>query len=775
MKKLSFSKSASDWNEGIPIGNGFLGAMVFGDVNKERIQVNEDSLWSGGFINRTNIDSLDNLNKIRELLFDGNIKEAQLLASRAMYSKHPHMRHYQTLGDVWIEFFDVNVKEKLYVDESGVTRIEKNSPKISSYKRELDLCTAIGSTEYTINNNNYSREFFASYPEKVIVYKIKSEECGQLSFDLSLSRKDLRSGRGSSFCDGIEAYSNKHSILYGHQGSADDGIDFAMGVKVEAVGGSQYKMGSHIIVENANEAIIYITGRTSYRSEQPRKWCIDTLDIASSKKYRTLVETHVNDYKEYFDTMSINFEKSNEYEKLSTDERLKKIKNGVLDLGLIETYFDFGRYLLISSSREGSLPSNLQGIWNQEFEPAWGSKYTININTQMNYWLAEKTGLSTLHMPLIEHLKIVSEKGKDVAKTMYGARGFCCHHNMDLWGDCAPQDNHMPATIWPMGGAWLCLHLWEHYQYTRDKEFLKEYFNILRDAVLFFIDYMVKDKNGNWVTGPSVSPENIYLNDNGEFGSLCMGPSMDSQILRELFNAYLEASEILNIKDDINNEVKTRLDGLPETKIGRYGQIQEWSEDYEELEIGHRHISHLFALYPANQINKDKTPELAKAAMNTLKRRLDNGGGHTGWSKAWIINFWARLQQGEEAFKNIKELLMNSTLDNLLDNHPPFQIDGNFGGATGILEMLIQDFEEEILVLPALPTELTGGSVKGVRTKSGAIIDITWSNCKLEEIRITAKRDNTITLKIDKNVLKDSEDLSVEYQLEKNKNYILKY
>lgn len=775
MKKLRYLKSAKDWDEALPVGNGYIGAMVFGGVNRERIQMNEDSLWSGGFIDRSNKDSLLYLSRIRELLFEGRIGEAELLASRSMYAKHPHMRHYQTLGDVWIEFFDTHPVSELYKDINGLVRIEKKSPNLQEYVRELDLSQAVGSVKYKMNDILYEREYFASYHKQVLIYRIKAHTRGKVNFDLSLARRDLRAGRGSSFCDGVEAYDGLYAVLHGHQGGRDDGLDFVMAAKVVSSGGKQFQMGSHLIVEDADEAVIYITGRTSYRSSDPQKWCLVTLEQAALLPYEDVRKEHMEDYKQYFDQMSLEFEKEDELELLPTDERLNRIKAGKLDVGILETYCDFGRYLLISSSREGSLPSNLQGIWNQEFEPAWGSKYTININTQMNYWLAEKTGLSKLHMPLLEHLKILREKGKDVAKNMYGARGFCCHHNMDIWGDCAPQDNHMPATIWPMGGAWLVLHIWEHFEYTRDMNFLQEYFPIMRDAVLFYVDYMVCNKQGEWVTGPSVSPENIYVNESGEMGSLCMGPSMDSQILHELFTGYLNALKELKIHDDIEEDVRIRLAGLPPIKIGKYGQIQEWSEDYEEIEIGHRHISQLFALYPGKQIDIETDQELAKAAVTTLRRRLDNGGGHTGWSKAWIINFWAHLQNSQEAYNNLNELLVHSTLNNLMDYHPPFQIDGNFGGASGILEMLFQESGNKVLILPALPKEFNTGKVKGLRSKSGAIFDIFWKDGLLKGIKIIATRDGEMRLHIPGNVLKKGKGIEEQRFISKNEICILNY
>lgn len=745
MNKIWFQKEAENWNEALPVGNGYLGAMVFGGKSKERIQVNEDSLWSGGFMSRVNPDAKQNLQTVRELLFEGKLEEAETLAAQSMYATYPHMRHYQTLGDVWIDFFHSRGKKRVERLENQLPFIVYDAPLVDEYRRELDLENALGNISYIFDKKLCNREFFSSYPSMVIAYHMQSEEGGKLDFDVSLTRKDNRSGRGSSFCDGTQVLEDRIIRMYGQQGGAD-GLEFEMAACVVAEGGKQFRMGSHIIVEGAAKATIYITGRTSYRSANPHEWCMNTLENAANKTYEALKEEHIKDYQKYFNASSLLLERDEKLDSLTTPQRLERLRQGNQDIGLVNIYYNYGRYLLISSSREKSLPANLQGIWNEEFEPAWGSKYTININIQMNYWIAEKTGLSSLHMSLIEHLKKMHQHGKDVANEMYGARGFCCHHNTDIWGDCAPQDNQISSTIWPMGGAWLCLHMIEHYKYTKDREFILEYFEILKDSVLFFVDYMVQDEKGYWITGPSSSPENIYLNDRKECGCLCMGPMMDSEILRELFSGYIFIAKELGKEDEILKEVEKRLSLLPKLEIGKHGQIKEWREDYEELDIGHRHISQLFALYPASQIRPDKTSELAKAAERTLERRLEHGGGHTGWSKAWIILFYTRLHRAEKAWNNLLELLKYTTLDNLFDNHPPFQIDGNFGGACGLLEMLVQDFEDEIHLLPALPCELKRGKLTKIYTKSGSVLDISWNNGKLTDIELSGLRDGCVTI-----------------------------
>lgn len=490
MNKICFREEAKDWNEALPIGNGFLGAMVFGKIGTERLQINEDSVWTGSFMERVNPDARENYPKVRELLLNGEIEQAELLAERSMYATYPHMRHYQTLGDVWIDFYKQRGKTIFKKDQGGLLSVQHESVEVQTYNRELDISRAVGKIQYESEKGKYEREFFASNPDHIIVYQMKSTDGELLNFDLSLTRKDNRSGRGSSFCDGTEVLDGNKIRLYGKQGG-NHGIAFELLVQVRTKNGKISRMGSHLLVEDAKEATLFITARTSFRSEHPLQWCMDVLSNAEKESYGTLQERHIKDYLSYYEKSNLKLNCKDSYEHLTTPERLEQMRNGIEDIELINTYYNFARYLLISSSREGSLPSNLQGIWNEEFEPMWGSKYTININIEMNYWIAEKTGLSKLHMPLLEHLQRMYPHGKDVAEKMYGIDGFCCHHNTDIWGDCAPQDNHVSSTLWLMGGAWFCLHLIEHYKYTKDREFLKEYYGILKDAVKFFLQLCV--------------------------------------------------------------------------------------------------------------------------------------------------------------------------------------------------------------------------------------------------------------------------------------------
>ena len=743
MKKLIFNKPALQWEEAMPLGNGYLGAMVFGQTQKELICMNEDSLYSGGPIERGNPNTLDHLDEMRTLLLDGKVEEAQKKAPNYFYATTPHPRHYQPLGQVWMEFHHQNVQD---------------------YQKVLDLKNSIGSIQYRYNNVEYQRECFISYPNQVFVYKIKASQNQQLNFDLYLTRRDIRPGRSESYVDDIHIEKD-YLYLSGYNGNQKNGISYTMATTVQLKDGCLKKYGSRLVIENATEAIVYVVGRTSYRSHNPFQWCQKQLDKTLLKSYRNLKQDHIRDYQNYFDQLELTLGDHKNENMMSIPERLQKMKEGQIDLDLIETYFHFGRYLLISSSREGSLAANLQGIWNGEFEPPWGSRYTININIQMNYWLAEKTGLSRLHLPLMQLQKIMLPRGQKIAKEMYGCRGTCAHHNTDIWGDCAPADYYVPSTLWPMGSLWLSLHIFEHYQYTHNQEFILEYFPILKENALFFLDYMFKDANGFYATGPSVSPENAYMTQDGQAATVCLSPSMDIQLLREFFTSYLQLLKELN-RHDLEAEINEYLEKLPPIQIGNYGQIMEWHEDYDEIEIGHRHISQLFALYPGRHIQYSETPELIEAAYQTLQRRLSHGGGHTGWSCAWIIHFFARLHKGEEAFDTLLKLLKNSTLDNLFDNHPPFQIDGNFGGSNAILEMLIQDYENKVYVLPALSHEMPEGILKGLRLKSGAVLNMSWKDCQVSNIEIIATRPLTIDLLIQDKTVSISLQVNEKFQYE---------
>ena len=719
MYQLTYTTSSGyDWNKALPIGNGRLGAMIYGNNTSEHFQLNEDSVWFGGPRNRNNPDAPAHLEEIRSLILSGNIRKAEELCKYALTGTPQSEHTYQTLGDVYFDFCG---------------RLTKGI----NFRRTLDLETAVHSTVTTEESTGitYRCDSFVSKNYHCIVARFTASVAGALDLAASLQR-------GSFY----EATEHTTDSLYISGNLGGGGSDFCCGMRMLSDGAFVKGIGEHLLTENASEVLVLITASTTFRSAIPQKTVEDTLSKAAKLSYEELYRDHLAEYQPYFKRMTLTLPYDKELDKLTTDERLRRISPEHPDNGLLATYFAYGRYLLICSSRGDCLPANLQGIWCNSIDAPWGSKYTININTEMNYWPANMCNLSECEMPLFSHIMRMLPNGLRTAKEMYHCNGFVAHHNTDLWGDTAPQDIYIPATFWVMGAAWLCTHIWQHYLYTRDTAFLKEFYPALKEAVRFFFDFLI-EVDGTYVTCPSVSPENTYIMESGMRGCLTYGSTMDNEILHELFHNLLSAAPIVGDTDTAFLEKAKKYDAkIPGIRIGKHGQIMEWQEDYDEAEPGHRHISHLWALHPAFQITPDATPELCEAAKITLERRLAGGGGHTGWSRAWIINMYARLWNGEACYQNLLALMQKSTLENLLDNHPPFQIDGNFGATAGIAEMLLQSNEARTVLLPALPQEWKEGSICGLCGINTVTYDIQWNNGELRKVTLSSKMDTTVTL-----------------------------
>ena len=620
---------------------------------------------------------------------------------------------------------------------------------------------------------SYEIETFADFDTNCIAAHFTSTNPDGLSLAASLQR--------GSFYEAT-THTDDTLLISGRLGGGDE--SFCAGMRFVISDGAQTGMGEHLLAEHSSSITVLLTAATTFRHKNPEETVVlytkpksryrrilckrkETLKKAAFIPYEKLKEKHVKEYRSYFDRMHLSLPYDSSLDALPTDERLARIDKEHPDNGLINTYFDFGRYLLISSSRGDCLPANLQGIWNDSLSAPWGSKFTININTEMNYWPALSCRLADCEKPLFTHMLRMLENGKQTANKMYDCRGFVAHHNTDLWGDTAPQDIYIPATYWVMGGAWLATHIWNYYSYTKDLDFLKEMYPFLRECVAFFMDFLI-EVNGELVTCPSVSPENTYIMKDGTQGRLSYGVTMDNEILHELFDHFEKSSTLLQETDiDFCQRAKEMAEKIPKIKIGKHGQIMEWMKDYDEAEPGHRHISHLWALHPAFQITPDNTPDLCDAAKITLQRRLSKGGGHTGWSRAWIMNMYARLWDGENAYKQLLLLFSNSTLPNLFDTHPPFQIDGNFGSIAAITEMLLQSREDKTIFLPALPSAWQNGFVEGICGRENIRYDIRWSKGVLTDVTLHAGSDTSITLsykdKEKRLTLQEGETLSVSF------------
>ncbi|HEY3837045.1 MAG TPA: glycoside hydrolase family 95 protein [Bryobacteraceae bacterium] len=738
---LWYRQPATKWVDALPIGNGRLGAMVFGGVEEEHVQLNEDTVWNGRKRDRVNPEAAKYLPEVRRLLFAGKPLEATRLEDEKLMGVPNRQPPYQPLGDLLLTF--------------------AGHENATDYRRELDLSTGIVKVTYRIGSARFTREIFSSAPDQAIVMRVTCSEPGQLSMRIALTREqDSRTDPFSPDRLVMMGEAIAHTNAWINPNLSPERLAVeraqleATGVKFHAVlraipdGGRVSVDGHELTVSKANALTILLVAATNYRGDDPAVACERWIQ-GVARPFALVRAAHVADHQSLFNRVRLDLGPTGrDVESLPTDERQARLREGKSDPGLSALYFQFGRYVLMGSSRPGSLAANLQGIWNDKMAPPWDSKYTININTQMNYWPAEVTNLAETHGPLFDLVKMSLENGRRTAREMYGCRGFCFHHNLDAWGDTAPVD-YAYCGIWPMGGAWLSLHFWEHYRFGLDREFLRrDAYPVMKEAAEFLLDFLVDDGKGHLVTVPSYSPENSYRMADGTVAHQTVGATMDYEIIRALFGACTKASEILGVEPEFRERMAAALRRIPDFKIGKYGQLQEWSEDYDEPAPGMGHVSHMFAVYPSDVITLHGNPDLAKAARASIERRVEHNGGRGGWPAAWYAAIRARLGDGDGAYMHIRNLLSQSASVSLMNGTRVYQIDGNLGGTAAIAEMLLQSHEDEIAVLPALPSAWPDGQFRGLRARGAVEVDAEWTSGRATTVRLRSSVGQEVRLRL---------------------------